>query len=163
MKYRAMRLYVRMVREKASPDYIARGWALGMFIGCLVPFGFQLILSVPLSIMLRASKIGAVVGTFITNPFTIFLIYPAQTWIADRLFFSGRLSYSHLCGLEWSFKAVVDLGAEAAKAFFVGGLLFALVFTPITYCAVLALVRRHHRLAAAAGTDKTRRPDGEKR
>ena len=28
-----LRLYAKIVREKASPEYIARGWAIGMFYG----------------------------------------------------------------------------------------------------------------------------------
>ena len=35
-------LYSKILKEKATPEYIARGWAIGMFYGCLVPFGLQL-------------------------------------------------------------------------------------------------------------------------
>lgn len=149
-----------MVREKATPEYIARGWSIGMFIGCTVPFGFQLFVSVPLSVALKGSKIGAVVGTLITNPLTIFFIYPAQCWLADRLFFSGRLSYSHLMKTEWTFDAVMELGSDAAQAFFVGGFLLAAVLTPLTYWGVLKLVKRHRARVAAA---KTRKLSGQVR
>ena len=158
IKYKALRLYAQMIREKAPPEYVARGWALGMFIGCVVPFGFQLLVSIPLSFTLKGSKIGAVLGTFVTNPLTIFFIYPAQCWLADRIFFSGHLSYSHLCNTEWSYDAVMELGSEAVQAFFVGGFLFAAVFTPLTYWGVLKLVRRHRaRVAAAHAANVERR------
>ena len=157
MKYKALRLYAQMVREKAPPEYVARGWAIGMFIGCLVPFGFQLVVSIPLSFTLKGSKVGAVLGTFITNPLTIFFIYPAQSWLADRIFFSGHLSYSHLCNTEWTYDAVMELGAEALQAFFVGGFLFALMFTPLTYWGVLKLVQRHRRRVAAVEAAKAAR------
>lgn len=146
-----------MIRERASPEYIARGWALGMFIGCLIPFGFQLVVSVPLSFALKGSKVGAVLGTFITNPLTIFFIYPAQCWLADRLFFAGRLSYSNLSNVEWTFDSVMELGAEAAQAFFVGGFLFAVVLAPLTYWCVLRLVQRHRRRVAAAKNARRRK------
>jgi uncharacterized protein (DUF2062 family) len=41
------KIYAKMVSEKATPEYIARGWAIGMFYGCFIPFGAQLILSIP--------------------------------------------------------------------------------------------------------------------
>ena len=69
-----LKMYIKIVREKATPEYIARGWAIGMFYGCLIPFGFQLICSIPTAFLLKGSKIGATVGTFITNHFTIFVI-----------------------------------------------------------------------------------------
>ena len=149
LKRKLMRLYVRIVREKKPPEFIARGWALGMFVGCAVPFGFQLVISVPLSVPLKGSKIGAVMGTLITNPLTIFFIYPFQTWLADQLFLQGNLSYAELTNVEWTFETTVNLGTEVFTAFLMGGGLLALVLTPLTYFSVRALVRRH-RLRVAA-------------
>ena len=64
----------KMVREPLTPEAIAAGWALGMFVGCAIPFGLQLVVSVPLALMMRVSTVGATVGTFVTNPVTIFFI-----------------------------------------------------------------------------------------
>ena len=130
-----------MVAEKGSPEYVARGWALGMFIGCSVPFGLQLLISVPLAFPLKAGKIGAVAGTFITNPVTIFFLYPAQTWAADKLL-GGNLSYDKLEGLEWSWHTITALGADVFAAFFLGGFILALILAPTTYFVVRAMVRR---------------------
>ena len=134
-------LCARMAAEKGSPEYVARGWALGMFIGCSVPFGLQLLISVPLAFTLKAGKIGAVAGTFITNPVTIFFLYPAQTWAADKLL-GGNLSYDKLEGLEWSWRTITALGADVFAAFFLGGFILAMILSPATYFAVRALVRR---------------------
>ena len=76
-------LKAKMVRDPLPPEDVAAGWALGMFIGCSIPFGFQLIVSIPLAIMMRVSKVGATLGTLITNPVTIFIIYPVQTWAVN--------------------------------------------------------------------------------
>lgn len=85
--------YNRIVGEQATPEYIARGWAIGMFWGCICPFGLQLIFSIPTSFLLKGSKIGATVGTFITNHFTVFLIYPLQTY-AGCLITGKKISYA---------------------------------------------------------------------
>ena len=76
-------LYAKIVRDDGSPSYIARGWAIGMFIGCVIPMSAQLVISIPLSFVLRGSKIGAALGTFITNPVTVLFIYPAQCWVGN--------------------------------------------------------------------------------
>lgn len=133
-------LHDKMVREPLPPEDIAAGWALGMFVGCAIPFGLQLIVSIPLSIMMRVSKIGATLGTFITNPVTIFFIYPAQTYVVDHLLFRGTLSFTSLLEMEWTREAVFKLGAEIIASFFLGGILLAIVMTPITYIAVKRLV-----------------------
>ena len=129
------RLREKIVREQATPDFIARGWAIGMFYGCAIPFGFQLMLSIPTAIVLKGSKIGATLGTFVTNHFSIFIIYPVQCWLGNRLL-GGDLSYGAISHAlrdlvkEQSWDALARIGGELVAAFFVGGLLFAAVFTP---------------------------------
>ena len=136
------RLRAKMVRDPLPPEDIAAGWALGVFIGCAIPFGLQLIISIPLAMMMRVSKIGATLGTFITNPVTIFFIYPAQTFVVNKILFDGSLTYSRLANTEWTWAAVRRLGAEAMASFFLGGFLLAIVMTPIAYFVVKRLVVR---------------------
>jgi uncharacterized protein (DUF2062 family) len=140
----------KIVKEPLSPNRVAAGWALGMFVGCSIPFGLQLIISVPLAIMMRVSKIGATVGTLITNPVTIFFIYPAQTYVMNLMLFDGSLSFDRLMGLEWTWETVRKLGTEAMASFFIGGFVLAIILTPITYFIVKGIVVRYR--AKANGT-----------
>jgi uncharacterized protein (DUF2062 family) len=155
-KWRA--LLDRMVREKAPSSFIARGWAIGMFYGCTIPFGFQLILSVPTAVFMRGSKVGAVFGTFITNHFTIFVIYPVQCWLGNRLM-GGSLSYDAICEAmksvvrEQSWSSLLQLGGELTGAFFVGGFAIAAVLVPLTYFGVKRYVEFHRARREAAKTD----------
>ena len=155
IKRQFKRLLSQMLREKASPEFIAKGWAIGMFYGCAIPFGFQLILSIPTALLMRGSKIGAVVGTFITNHFTIFVIYPVQCWAGNKVLEMfgrdvvsvetivnelGRVGkMSMLSGEFWS--ALGQLGSGVMASFFIGGALLALVCTPLTYWGVLRSVQ----------------------
>ena len=131
----------RMVGDPLPAESVAAGWALGMFVGCAVPFGFQLIISVPLAVLLRISKVGATLGTFITNPVTIFLIYPLQTYVANVIVYGGTLSLDRLYDVTWTWESVCRLGTETMVSFFVGGFINAIVLTPVMYIAVLRIVR----------------------
>ncbi|MBR7139710.1 MAG: DUF2062 domain-containing protein [Lentisphaeria bacterium] len=136
-----LRLYMKMVREKASPEYIARGWAIGMFYGCLIPFGFQLICSIPTSILLKGSKIGASVGTFFTNHFSILIIYPLQCWVGNKLM-GGGLTWTETCNImsdvlhKQNYTSLLALGWDLVIAFFIGGALLTAIMTPLTYIFV---------------------------
>ena len=151
------RLKARVLRDPLPPEDVAAGGALGMFIGCSVPFGLQLIVAVPLALMMRVSKIGATLGTFITNPVTIFFIYPAQTYVMNRLLFRGSLSFARLLQVEWTWDAVRRLGAEAMVSFFLGGFALAVVLTPLTYFIVRDFVVRHRRRRAKGNKAAGRR------
>ena len=155
IRIKLRQLHARMVREKLPPEDIAAGWALGVCIGCAIPFGMQLIISVPLAIMCRISKLGATLGTMISNPVTVLLLYPAQTYLMGRLLFGERfMSFERLMDTEWTWQAVRGLGAEAMVSFFLGGMVLAVVATPVTYFAVKRMVLKHRlraeRKAAAS-------------
>ena len=165
-KSKMRKFYLKIVREKASPEYIARGWSIGMFFGCLIPIGGQLICSIPAAFLLKGSKIGAVLGTFLTNQITVFFIYPVQCYAGAKLI-GLDLSYSDI---KIKLKDIVDasnfsefvtatknLAGDLTLAFFVGGAIMAIVLTPITYVVVKKMVigyriqlekRRRKRLAA---------------
>ena len=140
-----LKMYIKIVREKATPEYIARGWAIGMFYGCLIPFGFQLICSIPTAFLLKGSKIGATVGTFITNHFTIFIIYPAQCYAGNKIM-GGNLTFAATKQVmkdlleKQNYEALLALGWDLVIAFFIGGALLTAIMTPVTYIFVKRLV-----------------------
>ena len=138
----------KMVRDPLPAESVAAGWALGVFIGCAVPFGLQLVISIPLAMMMRVSKVGATLGTFITNPLTIWIIYPAQTmamgWLLGRDF-SWDYILKAMRGVaknsDW--KTLLSLSGDVVVCFILGGLALAAVLTPITYFTVRTLVRKY--------------------
>ena len=128
LKRKCLFLYMKIVREKASPEYIARGWAIGMFFGCLIPFGFQLICSLPAAFLLKGSKIGATFGTLSD------LTYPGvKEALRDVL---HRQDMDSLLGIGW----------DLIEAFFIGGLLLTVLMTPLTYYGVKFAVVRYRNL-----------------
>ena len=124
------KIYMKAVTDKGTPEYIARGWALGVFIGFLIPFGLQLICSIPLSFLLKGSKLGAMVGTLVTNHVSIIVIYPVQCYIGNKLI-GGSLTFAHMeeqmkdVIIHQEYKVLLSLGWEIVISFFAGGLLFA--------------------------------------
>ena len=137
------RLREKMVRDPLPPESVAAGWALGVFVGFAIPFGLQLIVSVPLAIMMRVSKVGATLGTFVTNPATIFFLYPAQTWVVYNLVFGSR-EMGEL-PTEWTRQTVMALSGPVIISFFLGGLALAMVLSPVTYHVVKRIVIRQRR------------------
>ncbi len=155
-------LYLKLMRHSGTPEYTARGVALGLFVGFLIPMGLQLAVVIPLAFLFKTSKVMAGAFTFVTNHLTVFLIYPVQCYIGSYLIFNP-LSYAEVSG---KLKALMSgeswrevltelsrLGLELGLAFFAGGLLFAIISSVLGYFISLQLIlryraRRARKLAA---------------
>ena len=143
----------KLIRHPGDPAYLARGVALGLLIGFLIPIGAQLIVVIPLAFLLRAAKVPAIAATWISNPFTVFLIYPAQFYLGSYLIFHP-LSFAGISGnvrqllLERSPEAFWALGGQLIASFFAGGVLFGGIAAGIGYCCTLRAVRAYRQRRA---------------
>jgi hypothetical protein len=58
-----------------SPRQIALGMAIGVFLACSPFIGIHTVAAVALAFVLRASRLAALIGTLINNPFTMAFFY----------------------------------------------------------------------------------------
>lgn len=149
-------IYIKLLRQKGSPESIARGVACGFFIGFLIPIGFQTGLAIGLAFLLKAKKIPAAAATWITNPVSVTFIYPVQCYVGARML-GQKLTFDSIHEMISSFmdapsiSSFVSLGGDVILIFVLGGLLFGIVSGVISYFATLGVVesyrkRKHKRL-----------------
>ena len=133
---------LRIKRLQGHPKIIARGIAIGLFIGVTPTIPLHTVLVLGLCFPFRASKVAAFLASvIISNPFTLFLQY-YLCWRIGSFFFPGLLSWekvqstlsilSHSHGYEGFKQSMISisvLGCDAATVMCVGGILLA---TPIT-------------------------------
>lgn len=144
------RLYYRVVRQEGSPESIARGVALGLFVGFFVPIGGQVVIVLLLAFLLRANKILSVLFTFPTNPWTVPFIYPVQCYFGSILMGSPLRFYEIKGQFKQFFKnptwnGLLDLGDDIVWPFFVAGFVMAVVSAVIGYYASLGMVQKYRK------------------
>lgn len=140
MKFRK-RLYKRLVRLHGTPERVAGGVALGVFLGVAPTFGLGLVLAAGLSAWLRLNMAAAMLGSLAGAPPVIPLIWLASCFLGGWLL---RLRWDALyaqvqAGEIWS------AGGELLLAYVVGNVLLTVVLTGLAYLVTLALVRSHQR------------------
>lgn len=157
-------LYRKIVLQEGSPESVARGAAIGLFTGFVIPIGFQTFVVFPLAFLFRANKILSFVFTMVTNPYTVFFIYPLQCYIGSLILMRpmsmGDIEIRLRCILrEQTFQSLMNLGGDVAGPFLAGGALLGIVSAPIGYFASYGMIQRYRqrkearlrkRLAAAA-------------
>ena len=107
-----------------SPDYVARGMAIGVFVGITPTIPFQTALALALAALFRGSKPAAVLGIWSGNPLTIPLLYMGSyklgMLILGRPALVSSLDQQSLMGF---FKS----GADICCATIAGGALLGII------------------------------------
>ena len=148
--------YYRFIRLQATPESLARGVALGLFISTTPTFGVQTFIALFLAAILRCSKICAVVAAQLSNaltaPFIFLGTYYFGAVILDTPFDRAKLD-GLLDGFEWGsvwtsgFSAFTPLWEgfrDVFVALWVGGLIVGVILAIIGYFVVLGIDTKAH-------------------
>ncbi|BDQ32488.1 DUF2062 domain-containing protein [Pseudodesulfovibrio portus] len=137
--------FLRLMRQKSSPKNLAAACALGMFIGAMPIIPFQSVVVIFLAFVFRVNKLAAWLATCYSNaatmvPFYYFLfaVGKAVMPFQDVAFDPNHLEMTHLIDAGWHVFAVM----------FMGGLVFGIPATIVTYFLTLYVVRRYRRRKA---------------
>lgn len=161
MKYRRRirYYYLRFIRLRGEPHELALGLAFGVFTGMMPIMPFQIALSVTLALIFKGSKIMAALGTWISNPLTLYLVYSYSYRIGASLMglslksgvFASVMSSIHRGDnlLVVSGK-IVGAGGAIISSFLIGGLLMGVAFAIPSYFIFLKVFQfiAHWRIGA---------------
>jgi uncharacterized protein (DUF2062 family) len=141
---RTIRYYwLKFIRLQGDPHVLARGVAIGIFIGVTPTIPFHTILAIALALMLRGSKIAALLFTVIvSNPLTFFFQY-YFSWRLGTLLTFRDLSWGKICSVlnliashasfQETIVALGGLGRDTIWVMLVGGVILALPFSMLGY------------------------------
>ena len=152
IKRTIFKLYFKVVKAEGTPESIARGVAVGLATGLIIPIGLQTVPALALAVILKANKVLTWMFTCVTNPATVFFIYPIQCWIGSYLIFRP-ISFASLHG-EFQGLTQAETVAEAFAVFgtlswsiivpfFAGGILFAVLTSIPGYWVSLHLAQKY--------------------
>ena len=114
----------RVKKLERDPTYVAKGMAIGVFIGVTPTIPFHTAIAIALAFIFKASKPAAIVGVWFGNPVTIPLFYFGSYKVGALLF---RLDISaDLKGMPIS--EIFEMGAEVTAAIMCGGIIIGIPF-----------------------------------
>ena len=135
--------YLRFIRLRGHPSVLARGVAVGTFIGITPTIPFHTILTLFFAFILRGSKVTALLAAIaVSNPLTFFLQYyfswkignwftPANhSWEEVESLLEAILSGGNFGG---KLSALAEIGLESFMILIGGGIILATPFTIAFY------------------------------
>jgi uncharacterized protein len=147
-------LYIKLVKQSGTPESISRGVAIGFFTGFFIPLGGQMIIATGLAFIFRARKIPAIACTWITNPWTVPIIYPFQCYLGAKLT-GGDLTFTVINQLiktfmeERTLESFTNMGSEVLVPFFVGGAFLGFLSAFGFYFASYGMIISHGKRVEA--------------
>jgi uncharacterized protein (DUF2062 family) len=130
--------YYRFVRFHGSPEQVAWGTALGLFVAMSPTMGFQMAIAIPIAAFFRISKLAAAVAVWLTNPATAFFIYLFNYKLGARLL-GYPLKADFLSNPSW--ESFWRAGTHAVFSLTLGGIITGVIIALPGYFVALAMVR----------------------
>ncbi len=157
----------RVLHVDDSPHRIALGFALGILVAYMPPFGFHIILVALLALVFRANKFVALTSVWISNPFTYVLLYYPNYLLGRAVLgslglahasevtdasaiFNETLSFGNFITNFYTSQFWSSLGSFLIQTGFemlIGGLFIGSVFALAGYAAAVKFItwyRLHH-------------------
>jgi uncharacterized protein (DUF2062 family) len=136
----------RLVSLDDSPQRIAFGFAVGVFLAFTPLLGLHTLLGLLLAFAFGLNRVAVLVGLFINNPWTLFPIYGLATYVGGL--FVGFPPSSHVPSLGFGalFQARfwVEIAGQWAfwKSLLLGSAILSCAAAAFSYILTLLIVRR---------------------
>lgn len=135
--------YLKFIRLRGEPCILARGIAVGTFIGITPTIPFHTILALFFAFIFRGSKVAALLATFVvSNPLTFFFQYYIS-WQIGNWLLPGKHSWDDVSELinlvvtggnfKETLAAFTHVSVNSLSVLIVGGIILAIPFTALFY------------------------------
>jgi hypothetical protein len=142
---------LKFTRIKGEPHELALGMACGIFAGLLPVIPFHTALALVLALLLKCSKITAIIGVWVSNPVTWYLFYFANyklgIWIL-RVSEEHRPVAAILAAIQNQepgkviIEKMLNAGGILAAAFMLGGVIMGVAGAVPSYFICLSFFKR---------------------
>jgi hypothetical protein len=170
---RTWRDYLRLaLAQRGSPESIAWGVAIGMFVAFTPTLGIQIILALIVTSLVHVNRLASIPPLFITNVLTAGPIYGFQCWLGAQFLPDARsaemlarwekvqqlVANTGILSLHENWRDLARISGDLWLAMWIGGILVGGILAVPYYFVTLAVVRRHreHRARRLRVRSQTR-------
>ena len=152
-------LLKRLLQLDGTPESIALGTAIGLFVAMTPTVGIQMIIILLVSMVIPANRLAGLIMVYVSNPLTLIPIYWLDYWVGLKCLAQEGKSFAQF-ELYWielteqasenavgwyqvSLELLRSIGNDVLGPLFVGGSVVGLLFALPCYPVMLRLVRAY--------------------
>jgi len=133
--------FKRLFKLKGEPKFVAKGFALGSFIGMMPIPGFQMLLSLGIASVVKVHKTAAIIGVFNTNIATGVFVFAFNYWLGKTILgISPDFEFPDTIGINF-INVVLSAGSDVFISLLLGGLLTGILSWFISYNLVFRILK----------------------
>lgn len=132
-------------KMKGEPQNVAKGFALGSFVGMLPFPGFQMLISAGLAIVFRYNKAAAIAGVFNTNLATGAFVFAFNYWLGRKILgFESGFEMPDRISLSFA-RTIIEAGSEVFLSLLLGGLISGVVAMFLGYYISVSILNKRKK------------------
>ena len=135
--------YHRFLKIRGTPQEIALGLALGIFVAMSPTMGFQMAIAIPIAAMLKWNKIAAATAVWVSNPFTAPFIYGPTYFVGAKLLGMSLGLNAADAASRSTMLAFAEKAPEIFGAMTLGGVVLGLPLSVISYFVAFFAVQKY--------------------
>jgi uncharacterized protein len=125
-----------LMQIKDNPEPVARGFALGSFVGMMPIPGFQMLVSVGIATLFKWNKASTCIAVLKTNLATATFVFAFNYWLGKTLF-GIQADFAMPEKLNFGFvKALIAAGPEVFFAMTAGGFITGTLIATLSYLII---------------------------
>jgi len=137
------RAYKRFLKIRGRPREIAKGFALGLFVGMTPLMGLHTAIAVPLAALFKWNKISAAIAVWITNAVTAPIIYSITYFVGARIAGIERaFGLTNTNGFSGLYKLILKT-PEIFWTMTIGGIVLGIPLAVIGYYFTYSVIRKY--------------------
>lgn len=135
--------YYRFLKIRGNPKEIARGFALGLFVGMTPFMGLHTAIAVPLAALCKWNKFSAALAVWVSNPLSAPVIYGVTYYVGAKVLF---IQDGYKLPLEFNLDALLYTlrsAPEIIGILSIGGIVLGLPLAAIGYYFALKTITEY--------------------
>lgn len=144
---------------KGEPKYIAKGVALGTFVGMTPTPGFQVLISLGLAKIFNVHKLAAALSVFNTNAVTGLFVFAFNYYLGSKILGLDNLPSFPTTSFSDAVTFIFNSGINVFLSLIVGGVIVGIPSAIIMYFVSLNLFTKIQRRIKSIDNDKQLEPN----
>ena len=142
--------YIKVIRINDTAHNIAKAISIGIFLGCIIPVGFQVFAIIFLTFIIRINFFLAFAGSLITNFYTVIFIYPLFYYTGLKILKYITTQYIiekdiNITNIFFSLNNLKNISFNIFIPWAIGAIIYGIILGILSYVITYMIIKQNNK------------------